>query len=162
MKWLSGVKTSPGWDLFFRLTIILLPITSSVILSLETRLKLGSKYILPRGAAEAIKRRIYRFRIIRTLQVSAPSDKRLQYNERDLAEHMTTVSNNLLDSDVKESAFKQYGGSIPPNMFGAEEYDNGFSDLDPEEYVRIRIGDQLKIYSMRTNQYEKRIRNLQI
>jgi hypothetical protein len=54
MKWLSGVKTSPGWDLFFRFTIILLPITSSVILSLETRLKLGSKYILLRGATEAI------------------------------------------------------------------------------------------------------------
>jgi len=162
MSWLASFKSIPGLDLFFRFTIILLPITSSVILSFETRLKLGSKYILLRGAAEAIKRGIYSFRTLHKLNVSAPDDKRLQYNEQELAEHMSTVSKILLDSDVKESAFKPYEGSIPPNMYGAEAYDNGFSDLGPETYVKIRIGDQLKFYTLRTNQHEKRIRRLQI
>ena len=46
-------------------------------------------------------------------------------------------------------------------MFGAEAYDDGFSPLDPDTYVKIRIGDQLKFYTLRTNQYEKRIRQLQ-
>jgi hypothetical protein len=162
MAWLASFKSIPGLDLFFRFIIILLPITTSVILSFETRLKLGSKYILLRGAAEAIKRGIYSFRTLHKLNVSAPDDKRLQYNEQELAEHMSTISKILLDSDVKESAFKPYEGSIPPNMYGAEAYDNGFSDLGPEKYVKIRIGDQLKFYTMRTNQHEKRIRRLQI
>jgi hypothetical protein len=46
-------------------------------------------------------------------------------------------------------------------MFGAEAYDDGFSPLDPETYAKIRVGDQLKFYTLRTNQYEKRIRRLQ-
>jgi hypothetical protein len=66
-----------------------------------------------------------------------------------------------LESDVNEAAFSPYEGRIPPNMFGAEAYDDGFSPLDPETYVKIRVGDQLKFYTLRTNQYEKRIRRLQ-
>jgi hypothetical protein len=67
-----------------------------------------------------------------------------------------------LDSDVKEAAFKPYLGSIPPNMYGAEAYDDGRSDLAPDEYIRIRIGDQIEFFTLRTNQFENRLRRLQI
>ena len=56
MQSLAGLKANPVLDLIFRFTIILLPLTTSLILAVETRLKLGSKYILLRGAAEAVKR----------------------------------------------------------------------------------------------------------
>jgi hypothetical protein len=85
----------------------------------------------------------------------------LPYNEQGLATHLSKISKLLLESDVNEAAFTPYEGSIPPNMFGAEAYDDGFSPLDPETYLKIRVGDQLKFYTLRTNQYEKRIRRLQ-
>jgi len=160
MNWLAGARSYELLDLIFRFTIILVPITSSIILAAETRLKLGSKYILLRGAAEAVKRGIYSFRVLGNLEGNS-TEMLLPYNEQGLAAHMGKISNLLLESDVNETAFAPYDGGIPPNMFGAEAYDDGFSPLDPETYVRIRVGDQLKFYTLRTNQYEKRIRRLQ-
>jgi hypothetical protein len=148
--------------LAFRFIIILLPLTTSLILAVETRLKLGSKYILLRGAAEAVKRGIYSLRTLGKIEEANITDKRLPFTEKGLAEHLTRISKLLLESDVNEAAFKPYKGDIPPNMYGAEAYDDGFSSLDPDTYVRIRIGDQLQFYTLRTNQFEKRIRRLQI
>jgi hypothetical protein len=147
-------------DLLFRFAIILLPITASIILGFETRLKLGSKYILLRGAAESVKRGIYSFRVLQNRDGN-DSQQLLPYSEQGLSSHLGKLSKILLDSDVNEAAFTPYEGRIPPNMFGAEAYDDGFSPLDPETYVKIRVGDQLKFYTLRTNQYEKRIRRLQ-
>jgi hypothetical protein len=160
MNGLTVVRASPLLDLIFRFTIILLPITASIVLGIETRLKLGSKYILLRGAAESIKRGIYSFRVLGHRDGNN-ADTMLPYNEQGLASHLTKISKILLESDVNEAAFSPYEGRIPPNMFGAEAYDDGFSPLDPETYVKIRVGDQLKFYTLRTNQYEKRIRRLQ-
>jgi len=160
MNLLSNIRTYPLLDLLFRFIIILLPITASIILGVETRLKLGSKYILLRGAAEAVKRGIYSYRVLKDREGNTP-DVLLPYNEQGLAAHLAKISKILLDSDVNEAAFLPYEGRIPPNMFGAEAYDDGIESLDPETYVKIRVGDQLKFYTLRTNQYEKRIRRLQ-
>ena len=160
MNWLASARSYDLADLIFRFTVILLPITASIILAAETRLKPGSKYILLRGAAEAVKRGIYSFRVLGN-RAGNSADMLLPYNEQGLAAHMGKISKILLDSDVSEAAFLPYEGRIPPNMFGAEEYDDGFSPLDPETYVKIRVGDQLKFYRLRTNQYEKQIRRLQ-
>jgi hypothetical protein len=46
-------------------------------------------------------------------------------------------------------------------MFGAAADDDGFSFIDPEKYIKIRVGDQLKFYTSRTNDYERRLRRLQ-
>jgi hypothetical protein len=160
MNALAGIRAYPLLDLIFRFTIILLPIVSSIILGIETRLKLGSKYILLRGAAESVKRGIYSYRVMGG-RSGISADTLLPYNEQGLATHLGKIGKILLDSDVNEAAFAPYGGPIPPNMYGAEEYDDGFSFLDPNVYVKIRVGDQLEFYRRRTNQYEKRIRRLQ-
>jgi hypothetical protein len=162
-KFMNGLASARSYnlsDLVFRITVILLPITASIILAVETRLKPGSKYILLRGAAEAVKRGIYSFRVLGKRDGNS-ADMLLPYNEQGLAAHLGKISKILLDSDVSEAAFSPYEDRIPPNMFGAEAYDDGFSDLDPETYVKIRVGDQLKFYRLRTNQYEKQIRRLQ-
>jgi hypothetical protein len=150
----------PLINLVLRLIIIVLPITISIFMGIETRLKLGSKYIILRGAAEAVKRGIYSYRALGDKKIKK-DEVHLPYNEKTLEEHLRNVSKLLLESDVNEAAFNPYTGSIPPNMFGAEEYDDGFSFLDPDKYLRIRVGDQLKFYTSRTNQYEKRSRRLQ-
>jgi hypothetical protein len=160
MNSLASLRTNGTLDLIFRFTIIVMPITISIILGVETRLKLGSKYILLRGAAEAVKRGIYSFRALGDRRIN-PIELHLPYDEKTLNEHLAKISKFLLESDVNEAAFSPYEGSIPPNMFGAEAYDDGFSFLKPDEYLRIRVGDQLKFYTQRTNQYEKRIRRLQ-
>jgi hypothetical protein len=160
MNFLASLRLYPALDLIFRFTIIVLPITISIYIGIETRLKLGSKYILLRGAAEAVKRGIYSYRALGNRNVNS-AEIHLPYNKPTLDEHLGKISKLLLESDVNEAAFNPYGGSIPPNMFGAEAYDDGFSFLEPDQYLKIRVGDQLKFYTQRTNQYEKRIRRLQ-
>jgi hypothetical protein len=162
MSWLGNtINTYPWLDLILRLIVILLPLAASFFLAVETRLKLGSKYLVLRGAAEAVKRGIYSYRALRG-KTNDSSEITLPTTSQGLAGHLGKISKLLADSDVNEAAFVPYGGPIPPNMFGAEEYDDGFSELDPETYVKVRIGDQLKFYTLRTNEYEKRIRRLQI
>jgi hypothetical protein len=161
MGWLGNfIRTYPFLDFVFRFTIILLPIVVSIFLGVETRLKLGSKYLVLRGAAETVKRGIYSYRALKGRNLDS-TEKTLPYDSKGLASHLGKINKLLSDSDVNEAAYVPYGGPIPPNMFGAEEYDDGFSDLDPETYVKVRIGDQLKFYTLRTNQYERRIRRLQ-
>jgi hypothetical protein len=162
MSWLGNTINTYLWlDLILRLIVILLPLAASFFLAVETRLKLGSKYLVLRGAAEAVKRGIYSYRALRG-KTNDSSEITLPTTSQGLAGHLGKISKLLADSDVNEAAFVPYGGPIPPNMFGAEEYDDGFSELDPETYVKVRIGDQLKFYTLRTNEYEKRIRRLQI
>ena len=158
MKGLASIQGIPGWNLIFRFTIILLPITVSIIIAIETRLKPGSKYILLRGAAEAVKRGVYSYRVLKDRPVNE-NEVLLPHNEKTLNDHLEKVSKFLLESDVKKSAFAPYEGRIPPEMFGAAG-DDGLETLTPEKYLEIRVGDQLKFYTDRTNQYEKQIRGL--
>ena len=163
MGWIgSFISTRPWLDLPLRIIIILLPIVVATILSAETRSKPGSKYLVLRGAAEAVKRGIYSFRVLKGRVSDKDNPAGLPpYDEKGLATHLGNVSKVLTDSDVNEAAFIPYGGPIPPNMFGTEAYDDGFSALNPETYVRVRVGDQLRFYTLKTNQYEKDIRRLQ-
>jgi len=159
MNWLHTIHDYPPLNLFFRFTIILLPITVSIIIGIETRWKPGSKYILLRGAAESVKRGIYSFRVLQGLKLNT-NEIHLPHDEQTLHTHLEDVSKFLWESDVKESALVPYPGRIPPEMFGAAAGDDGYSPLKPERYLDIRVGDQLKFYTDRTNQYEKQIRGL--
>jgi hypothetical protein len=160
MTWLASIQHIPGWNLFFRFTIILLPITISIIIAIETRLKPGSKYILLRGAAEAVKRGIYSYRVLKDKSVNE-KEVLLPHDEKTLNDHLEKVSKFLLESDVKESAFAPYDGPIPPEMYAAAG-DDGLGPLSPEKYLDTRIGDQIQFYTARTNQYERQIRVLRI
>lgn len=160
MRFLSGIQDNALLDLIFRFLIILLPISISIMMGIETRFKLGSKYILLRGAAEAVKRGIYSYRALSS-NTSVPPGQ-LPNTLEALASHLERVSKILLESDVNEAAFRPYEGKIPPSMYGAEAYDDGRSRLNPRQYVRIRVGDQIKFFILRTNQYEERLRRLQV
>jgi hypothetical protein len=47
-------------------------------------------------------------------------------------------------------------------MYAASAIDDGVSSLTGDEYVKIRVGDQIQFYSRRTNQMERKLRWLQV
>jgi hypothetical protein len=158
--------TSPGWlvegswpGLIMRFVIITLPIITSVLLAADMRFKAGSKYILLRASAEAIKREIYRYRILSGL-IDSHGTEAVSAEAR-LALEMENVSRHLMQTDVNEAALTPYEGPIPPTMYGAAARDDGFSPLTAERYINIRVGDQLSFYQLRTNQLEKQLRRFQ-
>ena len=157
--------------------MIALPIAVSLFLALETRFKAGSKYILLREAAEAVKRGIYSYRVVAQLSpIPSPAGADTQANPTTpdlggdrlpatpdaLAKYLATIGRRLMTTDVKEAALEPYSGPLPPLMYAAEARDDAVSPLTGDEYVKIRVGDQIQFYSRKTNAMERKLRNLQV
>ena len=50
---------------------------------------------------------------------------------------------------------------LPPKMYGAAEDDNGYSTLSAEQYIKIRIDDQISYYQKTAFKLEKQLKTLQ-
>ena len=62
---------------------------------------------------------------------------------------------------MNRSALLPYEGTIPPRMYGAALGDDGFSPLTPDQYIKIRLGDQLSYYQGKTVQLEGTLKVMQ-
>jgi hypothetical protein len=160
------VVTGWGWlaegsyeGLAARAVIILLPILTSALLAAEVRFKSGSKYILLRFSAEAIKQAIYRYRVLAGLMLPHSEDEVTPGAQ--LAQHVEDINSRLMATDVSEAALRPYEGPVPPAMDGAIAPDDGYSHLTPDRYLSVRIGDQVSFYRDKTNRIEKQLRWLQ-
>ncbi len=142
--------------------IVLLPIIISVLIAGTSRFAPGSKWVLLRANAEAIKREIYRYRTETgdykkdsgSPSQSLPSSSRrkpLASSQEKFTEKIADISQQLMQTDINTSALRPYTGPIPPRMYGAGEHDDGYSKLTPDHYLSIRIGDQLSYFRDRTN-----------
>jgi hypothetical protein len=158
-------------------TIIALPILTSILLAAASRFNSGSKWILLRGSAEAIKREIFRYRT----QPSSYSDRPATFpapdqlaseaaagqpvaptsNEARLAQRLEFISRQLMQTNVNVSALRPYTGPIPPKMYGAAATDDGLSYLTPARYIAIRLKDELSFYEKKTGEKELELQLLQ-
>lgn len=138
--------------------IILIPIISTALLAAANRFNAGTKWLLLRGSAEALKREIYRYRshaeIYSSLQTAAMS------REIKLANKVQNITRQLMQTEVNLSSLKRYQGPIPPK-YGISANDDGMSNLNPEQYLTARLEDQLNYYQSKTTTLEKRLKRLQ-
>jgi SLOG in TRPM, prokaryote/SMODS and SLOG-associating 2TM effector domain 1/Protein of unknown function (DUF4231) len=140
--------------------IVFLPIIVSILIAWASRFTPGNKWVLLRASAEAIKREIYRYRsgtgvYINDAEASAQSSSHRKPGlspQENFSEKITGISNQLMQTEMNTLALRPYGGPIPPKMDGAEEKDDGYSQLTPDRYISIRIDDQLSYFRNRTNE----------
>jgi len=142
-----------------RLPIIVFPIITSVLLAYYNKFRPGTKWVLLRGSAEAIKREIYCYRS----RTGAYSKDRLTTGSRDdvFHERLEPVSRRLMQTEVNHGALTPYDGPLPPQMEGAQKGDDGFSFLTPTRYIEIRLEDQLSYYSKKTPKLGAEIKRMQ-
>ncbi len=140
--------------IMLRITVIVLPILTSIGLAIFNGRKADNKWLLLRSSAETLKRKIYAYRV---LALYEPRAQLL-----DLEQTVEDVSQRLMRTDVNEAALHIYDGPIPPEMFGAASKDDGLSPLTPQQYIDIRIGDQISFYQSRTGQKEAILRYYQV
>lgn len=142
--------------------IVLLPIIVSVLIAGVSRFAPGSKWILLRASAEAIKREIYFYRTqageykkdsasSSHAQLSSSHQETNTSPREKFTERIADISRQLMLTELNSSALRPYTGPIPPKMYGAEELDDGYSKLTPDQYIAIRIGDQLSYFRGKTN-----------
>jgi hypothetical protein len=124
------------------------PLVVSVLVALANRRAAGKRWVLLRGAAEAVKSEIYRYRTRTGVYSRAdlrrgegPADR-----PRRLAARLTEIESGLMATAASGGALPPYKGSVPPKMFGAEAEDDGFTWLTAQRYLAIRVADQLSYY----------------
>jgi hypothetical protein len=135
-----------------------LPITLSVLMSASSRFKLGSKWVSMRGAAEAIKREIFLFRTCSGDYSDAACVESTRTAR--LASRLAGISRKVMATVVNEAALPPYTGPIPPPYHNSEELDDGLRDLDVNQYITFRLGDQLKYFASKTQSLELQLRRL--
>jgi hypothetical protein len=138
-----------------RLVLIVVPIGVSVLIAVSNRFKPGKRWVLLRSAAESIKREIYRFRL-RALGYEQDNTR-----EKKLSEAIEDITRRLARTEANTTALAAYAGTIPPPN-AASERDDGLSQLSADQYVRMRLEDQLAFYRRKTVVYERQLRGLQI
>jgi SLOG in TRPM, prokaryote/SMODS and SLOG-associating 2TM effector domain 1/Protein of unknown function (DUF4231) len=135
--------------------VVGLPILGAILIGWAQRLASGKRWVLLRGAAETIKREIYRFRT--ATGVFAGDAPQAQ-----LAERLETIESKLFQTEASSWELTPYAGPLPPQMYGASRDDDGLSPLSPEDYLALRVGDQLDYYYPKTRSLARSRRFFQL
>lgn len=129
--------------------VLLTPITISIIGAYNSHFRDGNKWILLRGAAEALKREIFRFRA----RAGAYSDEQCFETSRELklAAKLKDITFALEQSEVNKTNLL----SLPQS----KQERNTF--LLPEEYIATRLREQVKHFIGKTGKLARQLRLLQ-
>jgi hypothetical protein len=135
--------------------IIVIPIVVSVLLVAANRLKPGKKWVLLRGSAEAIKREIYCYRA----QADVYSDEQVGQSTREalLAKRIEEISHRLQQTEVNVSALRRVRGPVLPKPDGAPPADDGLGPLTAEQYLKLRVNDQLFYFETKISKLGRRM-----
>eukprot|EP01061_Rhynchopus_euleeides_P046855 TRINITY_DN909_c0_g5_i1.p1 TRINITY_DN909_c0_g5~~TRINITY_DN909_c0_g5_i1.p1 ORF type:complete len:1925 (+),score=515.08 TRINITY_DN909_c0_g5_i1:120-5894(+) len=157
------------YSLYFLLTwaTIGFPILLALVQAVYNKVNPSSKLVALRVAAEDVLRQIYMYRT-RTLDYSAEKCKEhdpsspgyvtgsdgLVYSTREelLAFMVNQNTDKLSRSPVANVALSTYLGTLPPKDI--REYDSGFHDLSPDEYIDIRLRKKRKQLQEQSSNYQ--------
>ena len=152
------LKTAIGWQqqsavialwlIYYILLIV--PISLTILLTVSSRFKPGNKWLLLRSGAEAIKREIYKYRVKSGIYATDP--------EKQLSQAVEDITRRIMRTEVNASAIIPYTGPIPPVMYGASKGDDGLSALTPDQYVELRLGDQINYFTGKSQMLEKQLK----
>jgi SMODS and SLOG-associating 2TM effector domain 1/Protein of unknown function (DUF4231) len=142
-------------------TLIMLPISISVLVALSNRFRSGTKWVLLRAGAEAINSEIYHYRT-RSNLYRQKTEEDIQLPREKFSSRLNSINDQLTKTDVSLHGFDDYdyAGRIPPDMYGAARNDDGYSMLSADQYIKIRIGDQLNYYRGRVSKLHRQLRTL--
>lgn len=156
-----GFPETNIFNVILRYVVILTPIIISVLLAGSIKFERGLAWILLRSSAEAIKREIYKYRA--RAGGYSPNMEALNKETREerLAKKVKTFSERLMKTSVNQIGFILYeDGKLPPPT-ATEKDDDGYSDLDPENYLKWRLDNQGEWYRLRARQFDRQFQILQ-
>jgi SMODS and SLOG-associating 2TM effector domain 1/SLOG in TRPM, prokaryote/Protein of unknown function (DUF4231) len=151
---LSQVATTK-WPQFLsqahiHILVILIPIAISITAAYNSHFRDGNKWILLRGAAETMKREIFRFRA----KAGVYSDAQCLQSSREskLAARIADITLALEQSEVNKIGLTQQPSGDPKRA----------NFLAPEEYVEERLQDQIKYFTGKTRRLSDQLISMQL
>ncbi len=152
------IKTHAGWQLLrtaLNGVLILVPIASSVLIAASNRFKPGKRWVLLRSSAESIKREMFLYRL-RAEGYDADDTR-----EKNLSKAVEDITRRLARTEANTTALPAYTGPIPPPN-AASAQDDGLRFLGTDQYVRMRLEDQLSFYRRKSVLMEAQFRQWQM
>jgi conflict system pore-forming effector with SLATT domain/uncharacterized protein DUF4231 len=128
--------------------------------ALSGRRAAGKRWIVTRAAAESVKSEIFRYRT----GTGRYADGKLPGRDRArrpqvLAARLGDIERRLMHTEVGNSALPRDEGALLSG--GDRSADDGLSAMTAEDYVALRIEDQLRYYHARLRAYDRRRKGLQ-
>jgi hypothetical protein len=151
------IEGSPA-DQVLQYGIVLIPIGVGVLVAGAARLRPGGRWVLLRGAAEAIKRETYRYRARTGLY--APDETRRTSREVKLAAAVGSTMNALMLTDVNLAAIDAASPADDPVATLDRDTDDRTRPLGAADYIRFRIDDQVAFYRNGVRRHERRVQRL--
>lgn len=151
------VRRWPGasdWRSLLYLLVLATPIAGGVVAAGTSRLDRGEGWMMLRDSAETLKREIYRYRS--RVGAYRPEETR----EKKLLAKLEKVARRLFGTDRPLGRLRPYGGAALPPPGTVAPGDDGFADLTAENYLELRLRDQLNYYRNRIGRFERRLRLL--
>jgi SLOG in TRPM, prokaryote/SMODS and SLOG-associating 2TM effector domain 1/Protein of unknown function (DUF4231) len=143
-------------------TVVAVPILVSLLIAVAARIGFGKRWVLLRGASEAIKSEIFRCRTRTGLYADDALAQAGLTRDEVLATRLNAVDERLLNTDASSGPLTPYRGPLPPRMYGASASDDGLSRLDADGYLLYRVGDQLNYFHPKVVQLSHRLRAFQL
>jgi hypothetical protein len=143
-----------------RWAVVAASVTLAGLTALSGRRAAGKRWIVTRAAAESVKSEIFRYRT----RTGRYADSRLPGRDESrrpqvLAARLGEIETRLMHTEVSNSALPDDGRGDPPAADPSG--DDGLSQLNPEDYVAMRIDDQLRYYHARLHTYDRRRQSFQ-
>jgi hypothetical protein len=125
--------------------VILTPIVMSILAAYNSHFRDGNKWVLLRGAAEALKREIFRFRA----RSGVYSDEQCFESTREskLTARRKDIDSALAQSEVNKANISQQPAGDPKRA----------TFLSPDEYIEARIHDQVKYFESKVGSLSRRL-----
>lgn len=143
--------------------VIIVPIVLTLVAAYNSHFRDGNKWILLRGASEAVKREIFRFRA----QAGVYSDEQCGQTSREskLIAKLTDITASLEQSEVNKTTLRI---RKPKSKNPEADSEKAKADaearqtiLTPEQYVVARIRDQIGYFTSKTASLNKKLIALQ-
>jgi hypothetical protein len=156
----GDIDPTTWYEKLWRYVVILLPISTSVLLAGAVKFDAGTKWILLRNSAEAIKKEIYRYRANAEIYSKQNEARTGETRETKLARKIKTITNRVMKTQVNLShiTLSEEQLKTVPSDFTYVEGDDCFSNLSSEEYIRYRLQDQCAFYKNRTGKLERELK----
>ena len=139
------------------------------MLAFYSKLNPANKWVLLRSSAEAIKRAIYIYRTRPVIYPKTSPDGKGQQDlvdeedleqasrEVELYSRLKSINSQLMQTDVNLAALPAYeDGYFPKNAINPN--DNGFRFLLPQDYIKLRLEDQLNWFRGKVVKMERELR----
>jgi SLOG in TRPM, prokaryote/SMODS and SLOG-associating 2TM effector domain 1/Protein of unknown function (DUF4231) len=158
----NAVEISGPFDAVVHWLVVAVPVVLSLLIALALRFGLGKRWVLLRGAAEAAKSEIYRYRTRTGPYGDGELEQASLSAEEALAARVNSLDERLLGTEASSWPLTPYEGPLPPRMYGASAEDDGLSRLDADRYLALRVGDQLNYFHPKAAILARRLRALQV